>query len=147
MNRSLVSLLFVCVACVLLPTRAASAKDIDCEMRFDLSSWSVFYKSSSGEGVITCNNGQTMAVRLEARGGGLAIGKSELTDGVGEFSSVGDIAELLGTYASAEASAGAGAAAKGQVVTKGKVSLALSGTGKGWDLGIAFGKFTISRQG
>jgi hypothetical protein len=31
-------------------------------------------------------------------------------------------------------------------MTKGEVSLALSGTGEGWDLGIAFGKFKISRQ-
>ena len=28
-------------------------------------------------------------------------------------------------------------------MTKGEVSLALSGTGRGWDLGIAFGKLTI----
>jgi len=27
----------------------------------------------------------------------------------------------------------------------GEVSLALSGTGRGWDLGIAFGKLTIRR--
>jgi len=26
------------------------------------------------------------------------------------------------------------------------VQLALAGTGKGWDLGIAFGKFTIARR-
>jgi hypothetical protein len=31
-------------------------------------------------------------------------------------------------------------------VTKGEISLALSGTGDGWDLGIAFGKFTIKKQ-
>jgi len=29
------------------------------------------------------------------------------------------------------------------VMTKGNVSLALSGTGKGWDLGVAFGAFII----
>jgi hypothetical protein len=28
-------------------------------------------------------------------------------------------------------------------MTKGEVSLAISGTGEGWDLGVAFGKFTI----
>ena len=27
-----------------------------------------------------------------------------------------------------------------------RVSLALAGTGDGWDLGIAFGKFSIKRQ-
>ena len=54
------------------------------------------------------------------------------------------IDELLGSYAAAEAHAGAVKSAKAQVMTKGEVSLALSGTGRGWDLGIAFGKLTIS---
>jgi hypothetical protein len=31
------------------------------------------------------------------------------------------------------------------VMTKGEVSLALSGTGRGFDLGVAFGALTISR--
>ena len=31
-------------------------------------------------------------------------------------------------------------------MTKGEVSLALSGTGRGWDLGVALGKFKITRQ-
>jgi hypothetical protein len=31
-------------------------------------------------------------------------------------------------------------------MTKGNVSLALSGTGKGWNLGVDFGKFTVSRD-
>ena len=48
--------------------------------------------------------------------------------------------------ASAEAHAGAVKSSKAQAMTKGEVSLALSGTGDGWDLGIAFGKFKISRQ-
>lgn len=121
----------------------AQAAEIDCEMRFELSSWSVFYKRSSGSGRITCNNGQSMPVTIEARGGGLSFGKSTISNGVGEFSGVNDISELIGGYASAEAHAGAGRSAKGQVVTKGEVSLALSGTGKGWDLGVAFGSFVI----
>lgn len=129
----------------LAPTTAHAAK-IDCEMRFDLKGWSVFYKRSTGTGTIKCNNGQSMRVRLEARGGGLSVGKSQIENGVGEFSEVDDISELLGSYASAEASAAAGRAAKGQVVTKGDVSLALSGTGKGWELGVAFGNLIISKR-
>ena len=35
---------------------------------------------------------------------------------------------------------------KAQVVTKGPVTLALAGTGDGWDLGVAFGSFIISRR-
>ena len=30
-------------------------------------------------------------------------------------------------------------------MTKGEISLAISGTGRGWDLGVAFGSFTIER--
>lgn len=129
-----------------LPSPEAQARNIDCEMRFDMQGWSAFYKRSSGNGTIRCNNGQTMAVRLEARGGGITFGKSRIRDGVGEFSGVTDIRELIGTYVSAEAHAGAVRSAKGQVVTKGPVSLALSGTGEGWDLGVAFGSFIISAR-
>jgi hypothetical protein len=146
MHRSLlcvVSALLALALCV--PAAPAAASDYDCRMRFSLRGWSAFYKTASGEGTITCNNGQTMRVRLAARGGGITFGRSSIEDGVGEFSGVRDIAEVLGNYASAEAHAGAGRSAKGQVMTKGPVSLALSGTGRGWDLGIAFGRFTIER--
>jgi hypothetical protein len=87
-----------------------------------------------------------MQVKLQARGGGLSVGKSSVRSGVGEFSGVQGINDILGSYASAEAHAGAVKSAQGQVMTKGEVSLALSGTGDGWDLGIAFGKFTIKRN-
>jgi hypothetical protein len=120
-----------------------AAADTDCKLRFSMSGWSAFYKRSSGSGTISCDNGQTMRVRIEARGGGLTVGKSTIENGVGEFSGVRDIRQLLGAYASAEAHAGAVRSAKGQVVTKGEVSLALSGTGKGWDIGVAFGSFHI----
>lgn len=120
------------------------AAEVDCTLRFSMSGWSAFYKRSSGSGTIRCDNGQSMSVRIEARGGGLSFGKSTIENGVGEFSGVHSIRELLGTYASAEAHAGAVKSAKGQVVTKGEVSLALSGTGRGWDVGVAFGKFVIS---
>lgn len=125
---------------------STQAREIDCEMRFELSGWSVFYKRSNGSGTIRCNNGQVMKVSLEARGGGLTFGKSKIVNGRGEFSGVDDIHELLGSYASAEAHAGAGRSSKASVVTKGEVSLALSGTGKGWDVGIAFGNLTIKQR-
>jgi hypothetical protein len=59
---------------------------------------------------------------------------------------VANIDELIGSYVSAEAHAGAVKSTKAQAMTKGEVSLALSGTGRGWDLGIAFGSLTISRN-
>jgi hypothetical protein len=122
-----------------------AAADVSCSMTFTMSGWSAFYKTASGSGAIKCSNGEAMTVKLSAKGGGLTVGKSTIEDGKGEFSGVKGISELLGSYVSAEAHAGAVKSAKAQVMTKGEVSLALSGTGRGWDLGIAFGKLTISQ--
>jgi hypothetical protein len=122
----------------------AAGANVDCEMTFSMKGWSAFYKTASGTGAIKCSNGQSMNVKLTAKGGGLTVGKSTIENGQGKFSAVTGINELLGSYAAAEAHAGAVKSAKAQVMTKGEVSLALSGTGRGWDLGIAFGKLTIS---
>ena len=132
--------------CVAVSPPALAAKDIDCQMRFSLSGWSAFYKTASGQGTITCSNGDTMRVTIEAKGGGLTFGKSEIHDGLGKFTEVYDIEDVLGAYASAGAHAGVAKSAEAQALTKGPVSLALSGKGTGWDLGVAFGKFTIRRR-
>lgn len=134
----------LCVAALLGLSTSAYA-ETRCTMRFDLSGWSAFYKSATGSGTIRCDNGQTLPVKLRVRGGGLSFGKSSIEDGRGEFSAVHDISDLLGGYVSGEARAGAVRSAAGQVMTKGTVSMALSGTGRGWDLGVAFGRFTIQR--
>jgi hypothetical protein len=125
----------------------ALAGDIDCEMTYTLKGWSAVYKTAKGEGKITCDNGQTLAVTLETKGGGVTFGKSEIKDGKGKFSKVSNINDLLGSYAVGEAHAGAVKSASAQALTKGNVSLALSGTGEGVDIGIDFGKFTISAAG
>jgi hypothetical protein len=118
-------------------------KIVDCTMIFDLKSWSAFYKSSKGDGAITCDNGQTAKVKIKAKGGGITFGESDIINGTGHFTGVRRINELFGSYAQAEVHAGAGNSAAAQAMTKGGVSLVLSGTGQGVDLGFAFGKFTI----
>jgi hypothetical protein len=125
------------------PSHAAG--EIKCHMRFSLSGWSIFYKTAKGSGVVTCSNGQSMHVHLRAKGGGLTVGKTRITDGHGTFTGVHSISEVLGHYAEAEAHAGADKSAKAQVMTKGDVSLALRGKGRGWNLGVAFGAFIIER--
>ena len=117
----------------------------ECKMTFNLKGWSAFYKTSKGDGTITCANGQSMKVKIKATGGGITFGKSEIIGGTGKFSGARNIQELLGSYVQSEAHAGAGKSTDAQALTKGEVSLALAGTGRGVDVGFAFGKFTIEK--
>jgi hypothetical protein len=135
----------IVVTFVSVPVTCLAAADVKCSMTFSLEGWSVFYKTASGTGNIRCSNGQSAAVKLNAKGGGLTFGKSSIENGKGDFSGVTGIDEIFGSYVSAEAHAGAVKSSKAGVMTKGEVSLALSGTGRGWDLGVAFGKLTITR--
>jgi hypothetical protein len=133
----------------LLPGSPAPARadgETNCSMTFSMKGWSAFYKTSKGEGAITCDNGETAAVTLKLTGGGLTFGKSETKDGIGKFSPVGKLENLLGSYGAAQAEAGAVKSVQAQALTKGNVSLALSGTGEGWDLGVSGAKFTIARK-
>ncbi|HVQ35853.1 MAG TPA: hypothetical protein VMT33_07555 [Candidatus Bathyarchaeia archaeon] len=122
------------------------AAGIDCEMTFSLKGWSAFYKTAKGEGTITCDNGTSFPVTIQTKGGGITFGKSEIRNGIGKFSEVAKTDDLFGSYAHAEAHAGAVKSSSAQALTKGEVSLALSGTGEGWDVGIDFGKFTIKKK-
>jgi hypothetical protein len=134
-------------AAALLWSAAASASEITCEMDFNLSGWSAFYKTASGTGLVSCSNGAKMKVEIQTKGGGITFGKSEIKNGYGKFSHLYNIEDILGSYVTAGAHAGAINSAEAQAMTKGTISLAISGRGQGWDLGFAFGKFTISRPG
>ena len=111
-----------------------------------MAGWSVFDKTASGTGTVTCSDGSRLAVKVSAKGGGLTVGKSKIRNGVGEFAMVENIRDVLGSYAAVEAHAGAQKAAHAQAMTNGKVSLALAGKGEGWDLGVAFTRFTIEAR-
>jgi len=132
-------------AAVVVPS-AHAAGNIDCELRFNLSGWSIFYKTATGTGTITCDNGASIPVKISAKGGGLTVGKSTVSDGRGRFTGAYSVNDLIGTYGGAEVHAGASRSSNAQVVTKGDISLALAGTGRGWDLGVGFGKFVIERR-
>ncbi|MBX3698024.1 MAG: hypothetical protein R3F08_08285 [Dokdonella sp.] len=137
--------LALAIAAATAPSAQAAEAQLDCSMRFSLTGWSAIYKHAEGSGVVTCENGQSMKVKISAKGGGLTVGKSHIDDGKGEFTDVHKMSDILGTYAQGEATAAAGKSATAQVLTKGTVSLALAGTGEGVDLGISFGGFTISK--
>ncbi len=125
---------------------SAVADISNCKIRYSLKGWSFIYKEYRGNGSITCPNGQRARVNIITRGGGLTIGKSEISNGKGTFSTVKNINEILGTYVAVNAHAGATKSVEAQVVTKGEVSLALFGKGRGVDLGLSIGSFTIRRQ-
>ena len=118
---------------------------VDCYMKFNLKGWSVFYKTAEGSGRITCNNGEKANVKIKVTGGGLTFGKMDIRDGNGTFSKVIQINEIFGPYVAAEVHAGAVKSAQASVYTKGEISLALTGTGRGVNIGIDFGKLVISK--
>jgi hypothetical protein len=133
-----------CSVAAVASAPAAAWAETKCDMSFRLEGWSAFYETAHGSGTVTCDNGQSRRVILRTKGGGVTFGTQKIVDGHGEFSPIDDVREIYGDYANAEAHAGAGASAGAHVVTKGTVSLALSGKGRGVDLGFAFGKFTIT---
>ena len=128
------------------PSVARADGPLDCKLRFSMQGWSVFYKTAEGEGTVTCSNGDKLPVRIASRGGGITFGKSRIDNGRGEFSGIYNFRDVLGGYAAAEAHAGAGKSSKAQVVTKGSVSLALTGTGSGWDIGVSIGNFVLTER-
>lgn len=145
MNKWIVSGLLAGLLAGATPA-ASAAGNIDCELQYTLSGWSAFYKTASGTGTVSCDNGTSFGVNIRAKGGGLTVGRTRITDGRGRFTGAYTADGVLGTYAAAEAHASAGRATNAQVLTKGDVSLALAGTGEGWSLGVGFGKFELTRR-
>ena len=141
--RTLITLLALTAATV-VATPSHAAGMLKCTMRFDLASWSILYKHSSGTGTVSCSDGSHMKVKLTANGGGLAVGKSNIKGGKANFSEVRSIDETLGTYA-ATASMGLPKNGEAQVMTKGEVNMSLAGAGKGFGLGVTVGGMTLER--
>ena len=126
-----------------VPNTYAANAELDCKLHFNLTGWSAIYKHAEGNGTVTCANGTSMPVLIEAKGVGLTVGKAKIDNGTGRFSDVHSITDVLGDYAEGEAHAGVVKSGNVQVLTKGPVSLALAGSGEGVDLGVDVGKFTI----
>ena len=137
-------LLLCAAAAVYLTAAPAHAAGMSCTMKYTLSGWSVFYKTASGRGTVSCSDGSSLDVKLDSKGGGLTFGKSTIDNGRGEFSGVQNIRDVLGDYAQGGAHGGAGDAAGVAGLTKGEVSLSLKGEGRGVDVGVDVGKFTIT---
>ena len=124
-----------------------SGKPKDCDMTYTLKGWSAVYKTAKGEGTITCTNGDSAPVEITVKGGGLTFGKTDIYNGKAEISGVQSINDVYGSYAAASAHAGVVKAGAVAILTKGNVSIALSGSGEGMDVGIDFSDFTIKKAG
>jgi len=136
--------LVLLAACLMAPV--AYAGSTKCTLTFDLQEWAAMYESAKGSGKITCDNGQAADVTIRGKGGGLSVGKFKIKDGRGSFTEVSSIDEVFGKYVATERDAAAAKAADAWAMTKGKVSLALAGTGQGWELGFSVDEFIIEKK-
>ena len=144
--KKIVSLIAMLAAGALAAGSAQAAGNIECHLDYSMSGWSLFYKTASGTGTVTCDNGTRIPVKIGLKGGGLTVGKSKIVDGKGRFSGAYTVDDLFGTYAAVGAHAGAARSSDVTAMTKGDISLALAGTGEGWNLGVDGAAFTIQRR-
>lgn len=133
----------ITIVLVILSQPVAAGDTITCKMTYRMKGWSFAYKQYDGTGEVSCSNGQTARVILQSKSLGFSIGVSEI-EGTGQFTALKDISEIYGTYASIEGHAGVTKSGSGQVLTRGVVSLALSGEGRGIDIGVTLGGLKIS---
>ena len=139
------SILSLASVCLFAPQIAAAESLTTCTMTYNLSGFSFIYKQYDGIGNISCSNGERAQVTLASKSVGFTLGKSEI-QGTGVFSEVKSLNEIYGSYAALEGHAGATKSVDAQVLTRGEISLALSGNGRGVDIGVTIGALTISRR-
>ena len=127
------------------PAQAATTAATKCHMTFSTTGWAAIYKKADGRGHVVCDDGQSADVIIHVRGGGLTAGKFSIEGGKGEFTNVKGLSEIYGDYANVGANAGVVKSAESAAMTKGEVSLAITGTGRGFNLGVDLSKFEIER--
>ncbi len=132
-----------CAIALAAAPKAHAARDVDCRLDYQLTGWSLLYKHTTGNGRVSCDNGQSMPVRVSAKAVGLTAGKWKVDHGTGRFTDVRSIHEVLGRYAQASANLGVVKSGEAQVLSNGPVSLALAGAGAGVNIGVDVGAFRI----
>ena len=116
-----------------------------CRLSYDLDGWSAIYKTGRGEGVITCEDGQSANVRIITYGGGFTGGTQHVKGGKGVFSMTEKVEDLFRTYIEGSGHAGVGADkfVEARAMFAGTKRLSLTGKGSGITLGMSVGAFTI----
>ncbi len=116
-----------------------------CTMKYKLSGFSLGFKYYDGTGEIQCRNGERAQVSLTSKSIGFTIGKSEI-EGEGIFSEVRNLREIYGDFVSMESHVGFLTSVDAQLLTRGEISLALKGQGRGIDIGATIGDLTIKKR-
>lgn len=122
----------------------AATAELACKLHYQAKGWSALVKIANGHGTVTCADGTSKEVTIKLRSVGATIGRSQIDNGVGTFTHVLTIDDVLGTYAQSEVEAGVVKSGSAQVLTKGTASLVLAGGGEGIDLGVTVGELTIA---
>jgi len=130
--------------CAIGSLSLAGTADLACKLQYQAKGWSALVKVADGHGTVTCSDGTSKEVTIKLRSVGATVGRSQIDNGVGKFTHVTSIDDVLGTYVQSEVHAGAGKSGSAQVLTKGTASLALAGAGEGIDLGVTVGELTIA---
>jgi len=126
------------------PAPAGDAGVLGCTIKFGLSTWAVPGKKFEGSGVVDCENGATLRVRIVANGARLRYATSMVDDASGTFTGVHSVTEILGTYTDADKERAA--TDEAQILSKGSVMLALTGGNENIDLGAGLGEFILTRS-
>lgn len=113
-----------------------------CTMTYKLEGFSLAYKQYDGTGEVSCRNGQKAKVKLSSKSIGFSIGYSVI-EGEGFFTDVKHISEVYGNYISLGNHFGFKNSVDRQILTRGEISLALRGKGKGFDIGVTIGDLSI----
>jgi hypothetical protein len=143
-NRAARALALGALMSVVAGAAMAGTAELSCKLQYQVKGWSALVKVADGHGTVTCADGTSKDVNIKLRSVGATVGKSQIDNGVGAFTHVRTIDDVVGTYAQSEVHGGLVKSGSAQVLTKGTVSLALAGAGEGIDLGVTVGELTIA---
>lgn len=125
------------------PSRRIDPGNLACTMKFGLSTWTQANKPSEGSGVVSCESGATLAVRIVATGSRLHETTSTVAGAAGTFSRLHSVAEVFGSFTRADY--GPAADEHTQVLRKGRVTLTLCGGNERCELGTGLSEFVLTR--
>lgn len=144
-TKTFTPFLIVAAAMAVPGVVSAAERDLSCRLKFTSRECCALYDSAVGEGTVTCKDGSSIPVAINAKGVGVTAGKWKITDGKGKFTHAAKIDDVLGSCLAVGGDVGMAKAGTAKILAKGKVSLALAGKGEGFDIGIAISDFKIGK--